>query len=99
MRVEKIKDALDLLGGFEQLPTVETKKQTLLTVVDTLCGYPKPTKKGSTEPTPVKDLGAYLFVSNSRNACRLGELEYIALETAHRTAVVNLGNALGLLID
>lgn len=98
MRTEQIKDALDLLGGFEQMATIEEKKQTLLTVIDTLGGYPKPTKKHTTEPTTAHELGAYLFVSNCRNACKLGELECIAMETAHRIAVVNLGNALGLLL-
>ncbi len=98
MRIEQIKNGLDLLAGFEYLKPNE-QKQTLLSVIDALGGYPKPTQKGDTEPKPVKDLGAYLFVSNSRNACKLGDLDYIDLPTAYKLVSINLETALSLLID
>jgi len=98
MRIEKIQDSLDLMAGFE-LTGLHEQKQTLLTVIDTLCGYPKPKKKYDPNPTPVKDLGAYLFVSNSRNACKLGELGFIDINTAQKLVNINLETALSLLLD
>ncbi|MFV0565757.1 MAG: hypothetical protein ACK5NB_07990 [Flavobacteriaceae bacterium] len=97
MRIDQVKSAMDVLAGFELLTQTE-QKQTLLTVIDTLGGYPKPTKKQDERPAPVKDVGAYLFVSNSRNACKLGELGYIETRHAYNLVSANLETALSLLL-
>ncbi|AND63618.1 hypothetical protein AX766_03950 [Flavobacterium covae] len=89
-------DAIDVLAGYEIQETPE-RIQTLLTVVDVVCGYPKPTKKGSTITTANYLIGAYLHVSNARNACRLGAMGFIDTLTAYKIASSNLENALTLL--
>ncbi|WP_123901225.1 hypothetical protein [Flavobacterium davisii] len=71
--------------------------QTLLAVVDVVCGYPKPTPKGSTSPTANYLIGAYLNVSNARNACRLGAMGFIDTLKAYNLAITNLEQALTLL--
>lgn len=96
MRVKQITDCIDLLAGFELLNQAE-QKQTFLLVIDTLCGYPKPQKKGDILPSTDENLGAYLFVSNVRNACKLSESEHLNPNTAYSIIVENLVNALSLL--
>lgn len=96
MRVKKIIDCIDLFAGFELLEPHE-KKEIYLLVIDTLCGYPKPTKKGFKTLENKKDLGAYLFVSNTRNACKLGNIGLYNSVQAYSIAMQNLSNALTLL--
>ncbi|AMA50440.1 MULTISPECIES: hypothetical protein [Flavobacterium] len=92
----KITDSLDLLAGFQFLSTKEQKEAFVL-VVDCLCGYPKPTKKECPAPAPAHLLGAYLYVSNARNACKLASLGYTDNITASYLITANLENALTLL--
>lgn len=96
MRIKKITDCLDLMAGFELQERTE-QKQTLLLVIDTLCGYPKPQHKTDVLPSTAESLGAYLFVSNVRNTCKLGELGYLNLNIVHNIIIENLANALSLL--
>ncbi|MFA7444539.1 MAG: hypothetical protein WCY89_01200 [Flavobacteriaceae bacterium] len=96
MRVEIIKDCMDLMGGFELLQTFK-RKPVLLTVIDTLGSYPKPQRKGDTVRASDKDLGAYLSVSNVRNACKLADLDFIGMPHALSLIRYNLEQALTIL--
>lgn len=95
-KIAQITDCLDLLAGFDLLPQTE-QKQVFQNVIDTLCGYPKPRKKGATtEPSP-EILGAYLSVSNTRNTCKLGLLDIAPKNKALNVISENLELALTLL--
>jgi hypothetical protein len=96
MRVRQVTDCMDLLAGFELMDSSE-QKQVFLLAIDTLCGYPKPQRRGDSLTAQPEKLGTYLFISNTRNACKLGELELISPIEAHRIAMNNLTNALTLL--
>lgn len=92
-----ITDCMDLLAGFEHLP-VDDQAQTLDAVIDTLGNYPKPQHKGDTDHADKTALGAYLFVSNVRNACKLGLLGLWSTATARNVAQSNLVFTLDLLM-
>lgn len=93
MKTEIITNCLDLLAGFELLaPTEQTG--VFLTIIDTLGSYTKPTKKRDNTPIITQKLNAYLFVSNVRNACKLGVTGAITPIQAYETALSNLENAL-----
>lgn len=97
-KIAKITDCLDLLAGFELLPIAE-RNGVFQSIINTLCGYPKPNKKSAiTEPSP-KILGAYLCVSNARNGCKLALLGIWDNSQAINIIQVNLEIALTLLID
>lgn len=96
MRVKIVQDCMDLIGGFELLQPFE-RKPVLLAVIDTLGSYPKPQKKGDTVRTSDKDLGAYLLVSNVRNACKLADIDFIGMPHALSLIRYNLEQALTIL--
>ena len=96
MKAQQITDCLDLLAGFEHMEHTE-QKHTFLLVIDTLGSYPKPMKKGDSDPVKPYDLGAYLLVSNVRNACKLVGLGLLKPTTAHAFICDNLESALTLL--
>lgn len=96
MRVRLITDCMDLMAGFELLNHAE-QLQILQMVIDTLGSYPKPQKKADTLPAPTKAVGAYLFVSNVRNACKLHAFGFIPTESTKQAIDSNLSNALSLL--
>lgn len=97
VRVEKIKDCIDFMAGFELLVSTKEKKEVLQSVIDRLCGYPKPQHKGDTVKAAKNDIVAYLFVSNVRNTCKLAEMQLIPYETAAQIIGFNLVNALNVL--
>lgn len=88
-----ITTSLDLLAGFDFLLFKE-QIHVLLSVIDTLGSYTKPTKKRDATPIVIQKLNAYLFISNVRNACKLGVTGAITPKQAHETALSNLENAL-----
>lgn len=96
MRVKQVTDCMDLLAGFELMDSSE-QKQAFLLAIDTLGSYQKPQKKGDVIPSTTVNIGAYLFISNARNACKLGTMELINPITSHSIAMDNLTNALTLL--
>lgn len=98
MRGKIVTDAMDLLAGFDVLP-IDEQKITLSCVVDRLGDYPIPYKKSNEAPENVNDLGAFLFVRNVRNACKLAMLDHIPTEQANHISEVNLMLALTLLTD
>lgn len=66
-------------------------------VIDLLGSYPKPRQKGDEiEPQPTT-LGSYLFVSNARNAVKLGLLKYHTEAQAGIIGIYNLRDALKLI--
>jgi hypothetical protein len=93
MKTTIITTSLDLLAGFDFL-LLKEQMHVLLSVVDTLGSYTKPTKKRETTPIATQKLNAYLFVSNVRNACKLGVTGAITPTQAHETALSNLEMAL-----
>ncbi|MCB4807134.1 hypothetical protein LG651_02645 [Tamlana sp. 62-3] len=97
MKKEIVKNCMDSLAGFDLCEWRE-QKQTLISVIDVLRNYPKPhTKKEIC--TNTKNLGAYLFISNSRNACKLCINGFIGSCEAYQLVSKNLESALSLLID
>ena len=98
MKTEIITNCLDLLAGFELLaPTQQTG--VFLSIIDKLGSYPKPQKKYDTIRAKDSLISAYLFVSNVRNACKLGELGAITPIQANQTILGNLENALTELLN
>ena len=93
MKTEIITNCLDLLAGFELLdPTQQTG--IFVTIIDTLGSYPKPQKKHDNVRAKDNLISVYLFVSNVRNACKLGEFGAITPIQANQTILANLENAL-----
>lgn len=88
---------MDLLAGFEHLPMIE-QKTVFKSVIDVLSNYPKPQHKAVLTQVNKATLGVYLFVSNVRNACKLGSLGLWSNETACNVAQSNLIFALDLLM-
>lgn len=96
MRVAIVQDCIDLMGGFELLQPFE-RKPVLLAVIDTLGSYPKPQYKGDTKQATPNNIGAYLLVSNVRNACKLAEMDFIGMPHALSLIRYNLEQALTIL--
>lgn len=96
-KTEIIKNAFDVLAGFEVMSTAE-KLTAFDTVINTLGSYPKPQQKGGEIRAETSIIGAYLCVSNVRNTCKLSVFGYEAPETAHNTVLQNLETALTLLL-
>lgn len=73
-----ITDCLDQLAVVPYLDTLDEQNALCQHIIDTLSDYPKPRHKGEhlTKPEPIEELGAYLYVSNARNACKLAKLGY-----------------------
>lgn len=93
-----ITDTMDLMAGFD-IDTQENKKETLQAVINHLGSYPKPRQKGDTaEPHP-NILGAYLCVSNVRNACKLAQIGVYSLDTVTLHIDENLISALNLILN
>lgn len=86
-------NCIDLLAGFDYLP-INEQIQVFQNVIDALGSYSKPTKKGDCPPFSIPKLNTYLFISNVRNACKLGMSGAITPMQAYTTASLNLENAL-----
>lgn len=93
MKTTIITTSLDLLAGFDFL-LLKEQMQALSSVIDTLGSYNKPTKKGKPAPVLTQKINAYLFVSNVRNACKLGVSGAITPIQAYQIATSNLERAL-----
>ena len=89
---------MDLFCGFRLINPTE-QNQLFFDAIDVLGSYPKPQRKNSTNTATKNNLGAYLFVSNARNTCKLASIGLIANDTAYNLIQTNLENALSLLID
>lgn len=81
-----------------QHETQQDKTDTFNLIIDTLGGYPKPRQKGDVVEPHTNVLGAYLCVSNVRNACRLYLLGVNNYNTTIQTIEQNNEIALGLLL-
>lgn len=86
-------DCIDLLADFNYL-LINEQMQVFSSVIDTLGSYSKPAKKGNNTPVLIQKINAYLFISNVRNACKLGVSGAITPVQAYQTALTNLENAL-----
>ncbi len=92
-----ITETMDLMAGFE-IDTPKGQGETLQLIINHLGSYPKPRQKGATIAPPNYIIGAYLCISNVRNACKLRLLE---IYTKPQTIIVinsNLISALSLII-
>jgi hypothetical protein len=105
IQINVITDCLDLLSSFSftkpSKPFINPVEQNKLffDVIDILGSYPKPQHKNSVDTATPNNLGAYLFVSNARNTCKLASIGLVANDTAYNLIQTNLENALSLLID
>ncbi len=94
---ELITDAMDIMAGFD-IDTPQNQRETLQTVINHLSEYPKASKKGATEEPHPNIVGAYLCVSNVRNACKLGLIGVYGLDTITLHIAENLTTALNLIL-
>ena len=92
-----ITNCIDLLAGFDCLQ-VDEQISVFNSIIDELGSYQKPQRKSNAVEPNKELLGAYLFVSNVRNACKLGALGLWNYSTAYGVAYSNLIFALDLLI-
>lgn len=105
IQINVITDCMDLLSGFSFIkpskPFINQVEQNQLffDAIDILGSYPKPNRKGDKVNASNQYLGAYLFISNARNTCKLTSIGLIANDTAYNLIQTNLENALSLLID
>ncbi len=93
-----IMEAMDLMAGFD-IDTEANQRETLDMVINHFSNYPKPRKKGDAEEPHPNILGAYLCVSNVRNACKLGLINICRLEDVKARIDNNLMLALDLLLS
>lgn len=94
-RLEMLDNCLEILQNTNR----NNYKEIFQKAIDTMGSYPKPTEKGSmpeTEPKPAV-LAAYFYVSNARNALKLGLLKYYTVAKAQKTIISNLEKAIKLL--
>lgn len=98
-RIAKITECMDLLAGFDLLDTEVQYKELFAHVTDSLGNYPKPQLKGSTKEPTNEVLGAYLCISNVRNALKLAKLGVVTYQTGYGIASLNAELALSLLLD
>ena len=98
-RPEVLKTCLDTLAEFPYLTATPEKVQLLESIIDTLGGYPKPREKGDHAEPPTGTLAAYLFVSNARNAVKLGCIGSYSYADAARIAANNLESAFSLIVE
>lgn len=89
---------MDLMAGFS-IDTPTSQQETLNIVIDHLGSYPKPRQKGDTAKPHPNILGAYLHISNVRNACKLGVLGAYSLSKVDFMVNENLINALNLILN
>lgn len=93
-RQNVITKCLAELHGTNGEPTAKNLEKA----TDILGSYPKPSVKGKqNQPTPA-EIGAYLHVSNARNALKLGVLGYYTAKQAYTAGVENLESASKLII-
>lgn len=97
LQTNLITECLDLLAGFELL-TAQEQSEITNVIIDTLGSYPKPQKKHDPVPAPTHLIGAYLCISNARNACKLFLFGFDEQNKVACIAFHNLGKALGLLL-
>lgn len=93
-----IEEVFDLLAGFD-VDKPQNQRETIQTVINHLGSYPKATPKHSKiEPHP-NILGAYLCISNVRNACKLALLGVYSIDTLTLKVDEELITALNLLLS
>lgn len=98
LNTELIQKAQDEIVLFELLEPYQ-QKDSLRLILQLLEGYPKPISKDSTVSAKHQFIGAYLYVSNILNTCKLGLLDLENMDFVCHSIVDNVEKALSLLID
>lgn len=93
-----VTDAMDLIAGFKLL-TNQEKTEVLQNIINALGSYSKPRQKGDPKEPKNNVLGAYLCISNVRNACKLCLLNIWSYQTAKQVINYNLEGALSELMQ